>query len=227
MKKVLLLVLVLSFGKIYSQNFQLHYDFGEGRKHFTSTLEMFKPDEYGSTFFFVDLDYNVPGNNSISLAYFEIARYVTVYEKLAVTAQYNDGIGTAGSFAFPLNQSWLGGVSYPIDLGFVTLNTDILAKKIYNSEGIDGQLTVAWFVPFLDGKLNFSGFLDVWSQDKSLRNFNNTTDDKEFVLLTEPQLWYNVTSHLAVGGEFEISNNFLPGQSVVKGRPTLAAKWNF
>jgi hypothetical protein len=115
MKKILLLIVILSFTKIFAQNIQLHYDFGEDRKYFTSTIEMFKPDEYGSTFFFVDFDFAMPGNNSISLAYFEIARYVNVYDKLAVTVQYNDGFVTSEAspvnYSFTLNQTWLAGGS--------------------------------------------------------------------------------------------------------------------
>jgi hypothetical protein len=45
--------------------------------------------------------------------------------------------------------------------------------------------------------------------------------------LTEPQLWFNIDSHLAVGSEVEISNNFLPGTDGVQINPTLALKWNF
>jgi hypothetical protein len=231
MKKILLLILLMSFAKIYAQNLQIHYDLGEDRKYITSTLEMFKPDEYGATFFFVDFDYNFPGNNSMSLAYFEIARYVNVYKSLALTVQYNDGIvvgeGSPLNNAFTLNQSWLGGVSYPINLGFVTLNTDFLYKKIYGSEGADGQLTIVWYVPFLNNKLSFTGFLDWWSQDIRLRDFMSTSDKKEMVFLTEPQIWYNVWNHLSLGTEIEISNNFLPGQKEVKVNPTLALKWNF
>jgi hypothetical protein len=69
--------------------------------------------------------------------------------------------------------------------------------------------------------------MDIWSQDKSVRSQANQTDDKEVVFLTEPQIWYNITNHIAVGGEVEISNNFLPFQNEVKVMPTLAAKWNF
>jgi len=231
MKKLILFMLILSFGKIYAQNIQLHYDFGEDRKYFTSTIEMFKPDEYGSTFFFVDFDYNMPGNNSMSLAYFEISRYVNVYDKLSVTLQYNDGFvtseGTPLNYSFTLNQTWLAGVSYPIDLKVVTLNTDILFRKTYGSDSPDGQVTFTWFVPFFEGKLHFTGFMDIWSQDKAVRSQANQTDDKEVVFLTEPQIWYNITNHIAVGGEVEISNNFLPFQNEVKAMPTLAAKWNF
>jgi hypothetical protein len=231
MKKLLLLFVLISFAQVYAQNLQVHYDLGEDRNYITTTLEMFKPDEYGATFFFVDFDYNLPGNKSMSLAYFEIARYVTVYDKLALTVQYNDGIvvgeGSPLNYAFTLNQTWLGGVSYPIDLGFVTLNTDLLFRKTYNSESPDGQLTIVWFVPFLEGKFSFTGFLDFWSQDKLVRAQLPSEDEKEFVFLTEPQIWYNIMNHLSVGTEIEISNNFLPFQDEIKVNPTIALKWNF
>jgi hypothetical protein len=38
MKKILLLILLMSFAKIYAQNLQIHYDLGEDRKYITSTL---------------------------------------------------------------------------------------------------------------------------------------------------------------------------------------------
>ena len=75
MKKLLfsLLGLLMTF-TLFAQNLQLHYDFGKDRKHLTSTVEMFKPDKWGSTFFFVDMDYGVGNVKGVSLAYFEIAR---------------------------------------------------------------------------------------------------------------------------------------------------------
>jgi hypothetical protein len=45
-------------------------------------------------------------------------------------------------------------------------------------------------------------------------------------ILTEPQLWYNLNNHIALGGELEISKNFLPYDDV-KFMPTVAAKWTF
>jgi hypothetical protein len=57
--KKLSAVLFFAFALTLSaQNIQQHYDFGKDRDYFTTTLEMFKPDEYGSTYFFVDFDYN-------------------------------------------------------------------------------------------------------------------------------------------------------------------------
>ncbi len=216
MKKQLLFFVFFVTTLISAQNIQLHYDIGKDRKFFTSTIEMFKPDEYGSTFFFVDFDFNRPGNKSISLSYFEIARYITIpgAKGLEGTIQYNDGT----LLQYPLGHVVLAGLSYPIDLGFVTLKTDLLYRKNYLYKGSDVQLTTVWFVPFLEGKLIFSGFIDLWTQEGA--------DGKDFVFLSEPQIWYNFNKHFAIGGEIELSNNFLPldGAQIM---PTIAAKWNF
>ena len=161
----------------------------------------------------------IAGNKSISLGYFEIARYIAIPGAggLSATIQYNDGTAPWG----PLGHIVLAGASYPIDLGFVTLSTDLLFRKDYLSDGSGFQLTTVWFKPFFDGKLVFKGFLDFWSGDYWY------TDGNEMVLLTEPQLWYNIDKHLAVGGEVEISNNFLPLTDGIQVKPTLALKWNF
>ena len=223
MKKLLLALLFAMPMLCSAQNLQFHYDFGKDRKYITTTLEMFKPDEYGSTFFFVDMDYNQPGNKSVSLAYWEIARYFklpVLDNKLSATIQYNDGnVG-----GFPLGQIWLGGFSYPVDLGFATINTDLLFRKQYDMDA-NAQVTFSWYKGFFDNKLQFNGFMDIWTSDKV--DAKGESDGKKFVLLTEPQIWYNVWNHLLVGGEVEISNNFLPNKNSVVVNPTLGFKWNF
>lgn len=60
------------------QNIQLHYDFG--RNSLTSTVEMFRPDGGGSTFFFIDLDYSP----KVSGAYFEISRELCFWQESKV-----------------------------------------------------------------------------------------------------------------------------------------------
>jgi len=221
-KRWVLLGLILCwYGIGYGQNFQFHYDLGKDRKYVTTTFEMFKPDEYGSTFWFIDMDYNRTRPNGLpgmSLSYLELARYVTIprLQKLSATAQYNDGL--VGPF--PLGPVWLFGVSYPIDLGFVTLNTDLLYRNAYNSDGPDAQLTLVWQKSLLaDNRLTLMGFMDLWTADKA-------AGGKQFVLLSEPQVWYRVTDHLNLGGEVEISNNFLPDEKFGV-KPTLGFKWIF
>lgn len=90
------------------QNLQLHYDFD--RRSVTSTVEMFRADGSGSTFFFVDLDYSP----KVTGAYWEIARELCFWKEskaswLSVHVEYNGGLNTqAGSF----NNAFLGGLTY-------------------------------------------------------------------------------------------------------------------
>ena len=56
---LLLAALLTVTAKVKAQtNAQILYDFGSDRKYVTLTLEMFKQDKWGSTYFFVDHDFN-------------------------------------------------------------------------------------------------------------------------------------------------------------------------
>lgn len=81
MKKLFLFAFILlsvCAGKVMAQNIQLHYDLGRAlyksldeRPWVTTTVEMFKADKWGSTYFFVDMDYTDKG---VASAYWEISR---------------------------------------------------------------------------------------------------------------------------------------------------------
>ena len=230
MQKIYFPLLILLSLSLSAQNLQLHYDFGEGRQYLTSTLEMFKPDDFGATFWFVDIDYN-DGNsaNSAAMAYWEIARYITLpflknspaLSKLSATVQYNDGLNTFGGFG----SVWLGGVSCPIDLKVITINTDLLYRHAEKQPG-NFQLTLVWFKSFCNEKLVFTGFMDIWGQENFDGDAGGT--DAQLVLLSEPQLWFNVSTHLALGGEVEISRNLIyAAGDAWKFMPTLGLKWEF
>ncbi len=217
----------------FGQNLQVHYDFGEDRSYVTSTLEMFKPDKFGATFWFVDIDYNDgAGKESASMTYWEIARYINLpflknagaLQKLSATIQYNDGLNTSIGFG----SVWLAGVSYPIDLKFVTIATDVLYRKA-EKQGANFQLTFVWYKSFLNDKITFTGFLDIWRQN-NFDDFDGDEDgtDSQIVFMTEPQLWVNLTDHLSIGGEVEISRNFIfSAGDKIQLMPTLGLKWDF
>jgi len=208
-----LLLLVCAFSFVKAQNLQLHYDMGEDRGYVTTTLEMFKPDQWGSTFFFVDFDYNSDFGNSVSFAYMEISRALKFWDSpWAAQIEYN-----GGTF---VNDAWLAGAQYTWN------NSDFsriftlqgLYKNIKDTEDASFQLTGVWTMHFLEGVVTFSGFADFWKQE-------NLNFDTDFVFITEPQIWYNFGKHFSAGAEVELANNF-----TVKGFkacPTIAAKWNF
>lgn len=205
---------------LFGQNLQLHYDFGKDRKFFTATIEMFKPDSMGSTFFFTDFDFNGGANNTMSLSYFEIARYITLPildKKLDATIQFNDGHTYWDNVAIPLGQVWLAGFSYPLNLKVIEIKIDLLYRHADYSKSTDWQFTAAWFRPFLNEKLVFAGFVDVWSEKR---------ESKKVVFLAEPQIWFNAWQRLFLGGELELSHNFLPTDRV-EAIPTLGLQWYF
>ena len=80
MKKIIsalfLCMLFSAVPELQAQNIQLHYDFGrslydkdlKGRPLLTSTVEKFHPDNWGSTYFFIDMDYTSEGVISNTMA---------------------------------------------------------------------------------------------------------------------------------------------------------------
>ncbi len=227
MKKLFgVLFFCILFGNAFSQNIQMHYDFGKDRKLVTTTVEMFKPDKYGSTFFFVDMDYSSDSrnvDNGISLAYWEIARAFKWKEKQAIMprVEYNGGTMSVGGTTFvPIENCWLAGVEHTwasADFSKIfTLQANY--KNIKDKEDASFQLTAVWTIKMMQGKLVFDGFADLWKEEMFWGS-------KKFRFLTEPQLWYNFCPNFAAGSELEISNNFAENGWQVN--PTLAVKYTF
>ncbi len=210
-----------------AQNLQLHYDFGEGRKYLTSTVEMFRPDNFGSTFFFVDMDYSSEVrniHNGISSAYWEIARTIKWNEnqKFEPRIEYNGGVfkldGEDTPF-IPIENCWLLGVerTFASDDFSKILTLQANYKYIKKKEDASFQITAVWTIQMLDNKLTFTGFADFWKE----KMFWGT----DFRFLSEPQLWYNLSDKFSLGSEVELSSNFLT--DAFKVMPTLGVKYTF
>lgn len=221
MKKLITIFAILSAFAVNAQNLQLHRDFERG--HFTTTFEMFKMDKWGNTFTFVDFDYDA--ENGINQGYFEIARVLkTEKMPIGLHIEYNGGVGNAGQvtdfpieLGYTINNAWIFGANYSQGSAKWGFSTYAGYKAIKGAEKANFQVTGTWYVNMLEGKMTFSGFADLWTEE-------GLTDNTVF--LTEPQLWYNVNKNFSFGGEVEISNNFAYSKEF-KVRPTLAVKWNF
>lgn len=231
MKKLLLISLLAIFSYMaYSQNVQLHYDFGKDRQMLTSTIEMFKPDDWGSTFFFVDFDYGSKASDvkGVSLAYLEISRDLKFWKApISIHAEFDGGFGqfkaTPFNGAYTINNAYLLGPAYSWNNESFTrgFTLQVLFKHIQDKHDATFQLTGVWYMHFLEGKLTFSGFADLWKEDNVFG-----TNETSFVFLSEPQLWFNATKHFSIGGEIELSNNF-GGNEGFMVNPTLGLKWSF
>ncbi len=222
---------------VMGQNLQVHYDMGKDRGYVTTTLEMFKPDKWGSTFFFVDFDYNTDVGKSVSLAYMEIARGLKFWENpFEIHVEYNGGFGqfAAEPFngAYAINDAWLLGGHYTwnnADFSRV-FTLQAMYKYIKDKEDASFQITGVWALHFANRKVTLMGFADLWKEQNEFQEFNGgglpDIIETNFVFLAEPQFWYNATEHFSLGGEVELASNF-GGHKGFKVCPTLAVKWNF
>lgn len=233
MKKLSILFVIALFATqiatLKAQNLQVQYDFERGCV--TSTVEMFRPDAGGSTYFFVDMDC-AP---KMIGAYWEIARELCFWQDtklswLSVHLEYNGGLNSQMSF----NNSWLGGVTYSghsKDFS-KTWSLSALYKVIPGTVGLSGkqdihnfQITGVWGINFAKGWCTFSGFFDFWREPRSWQG-------TEYIFITEPQFWVNLNKikgcdkfNLSLGGEVELSSNFV--DKGFHALPTLGAKWTF
>ena len=231
MRKLFTLLMLACTMSVSAQNIQLHYDFGRNfysdqeseRPKVTMTIEQFKPDQWGSWFYFVDVDFS---NHFVEGAYTEVSRELNLKKDspFALHVEYNGGL----TRTYAYQQAGLLGAAYnghSADFS-KTWSVQLMYKQYFSNKDIhsyaSAQLTGVWGLNFLNNKLRFSGFIDFWRGEKA--NGHGC-----LVILTEPQLWYNVTEHFSIGTEWEISNNFVYNTYNDKTffiNPTVAIKWN-
>ncbi|RRD60424.1 nucleoside-specific channel-forming Tsx family protein [Tannerella forsythia] len=217
---------LLLCGALQAQNVQVHYDFGRAtndklgsRPLWTTTVEMFKPDKWGSTFFFVDMDYKSDG---VASAYWEISRELKFWKgPLSAHLEYNGGLPF-------VKNAYLAGPTYSYNNAQFTRGFTLSALYKYiqkANEPNNFQLTATWYLHFADGKCSFMGFADWWREPSAVG---------DFVFLSEPQFWVNLNRfkgvdekfNLSLGSEVEVSYDFA-GRDGLFVIPTLAMKWSF
>lgn len=244
-KSIITAALALLFSGAWAQDIQVHYDLGKTlyddlgkRPAMTTTAEMFKPDRWGSTFFFIDLDY---GHDGVAGTYWEIYREMslTKNKQWAAHIEYNGGMSsdkdtyeaTRFQHAVLFGPAW-NWVSKDYKRNF---SVQVLYKYYFKGQhswnrpysGI--QLTEVWGTTFAKGLCTFSGYCDLWYDKKVNGNF---------ILQSEPQFWFNLNTlrgwdgiNLSLGSEVEISNNFVFNSKGQNNKfyaiPTVAAKWTF
>ena len=240
-RSLLLFVAILVAMAVSAQlNVQLHYDFGHDfygeelsiRPRTTATIENFTPDQWGSTFFFIDVDI---ADNTVKSAYGEISRELRFWDApFAAHVEFNGGLsGATGSYdnAYLVGPAWN---CHSKDFSR-TFSVQLLYKYMAHKEHHGGsnhsvQLTEVWGLDFAKGLCRFTGYCDLW-YDKGVNG--------RLVLCSEPQFWVNLwklsgfndNAKLSIGTEWEITNNLVWPKNGLNNRfyviPTLAAKWTF
>ena len=239
MKKILFsALLVLASLPAFAQlNVQMHYDFAkalygselDNRPRWTATIENFKADKWGSTYFFVDGNF---ADNTLESAYAEFARELRFWEApLAVHVEYNGGLSGNGSY----NDAYLAGGAWNwANKDFSkTFSLQLLYKYLARQQvgsKHSWQVTTVWGIHFANGLCTFSGYADLW-HDGSVKG--------NLMLSSEPQFWFNLAAldsvdddfKLSLGAELELSKGLVWPTDGMNDRfyaiHTLAAKWTF
>lgn len=228
-----------------AQNVQLHYDLGHSlyndlgnRPSVTTTVEMFKPDTWGSTYLFTDIDYQRDG---VAGAYWEIAREfnVTKNKQWAFHVEYNGGLNsdedtwnaTRFQHAVLAGGAWnWHSADFSRTFSVQALWKYYFKNRHYGARPFNGfQLTEVWGIQFAKGFCTFNGFCDLWYDPSA---------NGKWIVISEPQFWWNLNKfkgwekiNLSVGTEWELSNNFAWNDKGEHNRfyfiPTIAAKWTF
>ena len=159
MKKLLTLFTFLSAASaLTAQNVQLHYDMGDTRKFLTSTVETFKTDKYGSTFYFIDMDYGKGVSDGVQgpkLAYFEISRGLKFWNSpFEIHVEYNGGFGQYQADkvnnAYQINDAWLFGGNYTWNTKDYSkvFTLEAMYKNIRGKNDMSFQITGVWNLQF-------------------------------------------------------------------------------
>lgn len=178
-----MLLLLALVAKVQAQNIQLHYDIR--RNCATSTVEMFRADKYGSTFFFIDMDFAPKAVG----AYGEISRELCFWKEskvnwLSLHIEYNAGLSNTMSF----DNAWLGGLTYSGHSKdrSMTWSLSAMYKVIPgNAQMHNFQITGVWNLDFFDHWLSFNGFADFWREERAWQG-------TKYIFIAEPQLWVNL-----------------------------------
>ena len=239
MKKIILstLIFIATLPMFAQLNVQLHHDFGNtiygndlsNRPHWTATIENFKADKWGSTYFFVDADF---GDQTMKSVYTEFSRELKFWEApIAAHIEYNGGLSGFGSY----NDAYLAGAAWNwANKDFSkTFSLQLLYKYLANQPYCNKhswQITTVWGIHFAKGLCTFSGYADLWHDNSVTGNL---------VFSSEPQFWFNLAAlesvdddfKLCLGTELELTKNLVWPADGLNDRfyaiPTLAAKWTF
>ena len=174
------------------------------------------------------MDYTSKG---VVAGYWEIARELRFWQPpFSIHVEYNGG----ASNRFSYNNAYLGGATYTWNAPDFTKGFTLAAMYKYiqkHQEPNNFQLTGTWYIHFAkNGLCTFSGFADWWRERTDYADGNR----RNFIFLSEPQLWVNLNKlehvddkfKLSVGSEVELSQNF-GARKGFYAIPTLAIKWSF
>lgn len=225
---------------LYAQSdIQLNFDQGsvfypEKEEHRTPlilTYEQTNFDDWGMTYYFIDLGFQ---SGHLSSVYTELSREFPVYKALAFHVEINGGLFPGDYW----NAAYLTGFSYSWSSktrpAFLSLS--LLYKYIdpeFHADDFqtnNAQLTAVWSLSTKNESITASGYADFWTED---------SNGSKFKLLTRPQFWFNLKhikafhckAPVSLGLQVELSSGLMVAETETEAgtffNPAIGLKWIF
>ena len=230
-KAILLLSAVLSPLLCAAQvNIQFLYDCAETP---ITTVEVYKGDAWGDTYFFIDHYYyfqSLNGHTNIGMdSYFEFERGLNFWQQTRMrnlslhveldfkNSGYGSGMACIGAkYAFH-------NASFSRTAGIALMYDHYIGE---GSADIPLKFTGTWNVENLFGLrgLTFDGFVDVWGNNTQYVTDQNKIANDHFSIHSQPQLWMRITPNFNLGGEVVLGYNHR-GTHGFLCQPCVGLKW--
>src|ERR1700754_2354521 len=216
MKYRLLFILGMCSSTLAAQNLQLHYDFRHSldpkrnpMNFPTIHFEYFKSkDTSGSFFIKTESDLNGSDHN-IGKFYTQVSQSFRFWKpKVYLQIQYSGGLGIAepGSYAYYITNSFSLGATYLFQWKKTWINNYISYNyNAFKKPSHDLMYSLYWWRGFWNYKIEFSGDLELYTQNKNLGDsFTSNLSGKRVSFFGEPQVWFKINNGLAIGSKINL-----------------------
>jgi hypothetical protein len=238
MKGYWLILLLFICHTSKGQNLQVHYDFrhsvdpGLQDINFPSlSFEYFNEnDSAGSFLFKMQTDFN--GENSYpGQTFLQVTKNLRYWEPLfSLALSYSGGLGVSPpSFGFYIANSFGVGVAYPFSRKTYLVYSQLGYRyNAFANPSHDLQFTLYYWMGFFNYKLQISGSIISWTQNRNLGTVQTRDlEGKKFVFFGDPQLWFKLSEQLSIGTRLNLFFHLLTDENSLQVYPTIGLKHDF
>lgn len=237
MKHCLSILLVVLPLALFSQTLQLHYDFRHTLDPVHNAMnfpaiyfEYFKQQDTSGTFFIkTESDLNGQDNN-IGKFYTQIDKSVRFWRpKVYLQLQYSGGLGIAepGSYAYYITNAFAVGAVYPFQWKKAWFSTSLSYNyNNFKRPSHDVLYSLYWGCGFWNYKIEFSGDVNIYTQNKNLGDvYTSNLTGKRVSFFCEPQLWFKVHNGFLAGTKINMYYHVLLSDDILQVYPTLGLRF--
>jgi len=238
MKVRLVIAFIVAFAlRAGAQNLQLHYDLRHSVdprhtvKNFPSLyFEYWKGRDSGS--FLLKMQADLFGDKgNMGQFYMQVSQTFRWWKpKVYLQLQYSGGLGISepGKYPYTITNSFAIGAAYPFSSNAHAFFNVYACYKlaVFSKPSHDPLAAFYWLLFNHNYKINFSGNLVVWTENKNHGDsFTASESGKQFYVFADPQLWFTVYKGLSLGTKCTFNYHVLTTDDVLKVYPGLGMRY--